>query len=443
MVGQQACCLPDALQNSTPPTSAANPPVCPLRPASPKQHRSPCPAQSCVQSARRIIAEWPDLNREAEEFTAAVERVQVGAAAAPQQTLLGRWLEQTQGTPRCTGLPFTSKLGAHSQADVAPQLPCAARRDERGCTDGGPEPVPRAAHSHGGGSHLDQRPGGAAGRAGRRRQRRRPRCERAVGKPRGHWLLLLLLPTPLAFCISLLLLIPLHHPRDENEQHWLKGHAARQQQNWEGTGALRCNRHNRRQIVVERDAVQISDNQSEMRLQQPLPVSKGSPSNKARWAAAHTCARTASRQNPSARRSTSRDQQAAGLLVLGLPLLPLLHWLVLLLRLRLQVRGVGKGTPWPNGMARVPCSRTARQCCQKQAQLGPIWPGLQGFLYPISTGQADPSPCQLLLVYIATSTVAPVARQKTVGSNSPELLVLPLPHRRSAAYFWFSSAPHA
>lgn len=44
------------------------------------------------QSARRIIAEWPALNREAEEFTAAVERVQVstvrGCGQMPSSTAL-------------------------------------------------------------------------------------------------------------------------------------------------------------------------------------------------------------------------------------------------------------------------------------------------------------------------------------------------------------------
>ena len=40
---------------------------------------NPLTKEPKLQSARRIIAEWPFLNREAEEFTAAVERVQVGS----------------------------------------------------------------------------------------------------------------------------------------------------------------------------------------------------------------------------------------------------------------------------------------------------------------------------------------------------------------------------
>lgn len=38
---------------------------------------NPMTKEPKLQSARRIIAEWPDLNREAEEFTTTVEQVQV------------------------------------------------------------------------------------------------------------------------------------------------------------------------------------------------------------------------------------------------------------------------------------------------------------------------------------------------------------------------------
>lgn len=41
---------------------------------------NPLTKEPKLQSARRIIAEWPDLNREAEEFTAAVGRMQVRQA---------------------------------------------------------------------------------------------------------------------------------------------------------------------------------------------------------------------------------------------------------------------------------------------------------------------------------------------------------------------------
>ena len=39
---------------------------------------NPMTKEPKLQGARRIIAEWPDLDREAREFTDAVDRVQVG-----------------------------------------------------------------------------------------------------------------------------------------------------------------------------------------------------------------------------------------------------------------------------------------------------------------------------------------------------------------------------
>ena len=41
---------------------------------------NPMTKEPKLQGARRIIAEWPDLDREAREFTEAVGRVQVGGA---------------------------------------------------------------------------------------------------------------------------------------------------------------------------------------------------------------------------------------------------------------------------------------------------------------------------------------------------------------------------
>lgn len=46
---------------------------------------NPLTKEPKLQSARRIIAEWPDLDREAVEFTAAVDRVQVGPRRAAAQ----------------------------------------------------------------------------------------------------------------------------------------------------------------------------------------------------------------------------------------------------------------------------------------------------------------------------------------------------------------------
>lgn len=56
-------------------------PLCPLSPQAKTIDlcNNPLTKEPKLQSARRIIAEWPDLDREAAEFTASVGRVQVGA----------------------------------------------------------------------------------------------------------------------------------------------------------------------------------------------------------------------------------------------------------------------------------------------------------------------------------------------------------------------------
>lgn len=73
-----------------------------------------------LQSARRIIAEWPDLNREAEEFTAAVERVQVGIDS--QLGMVVAWLLMLRC--KCLVLAQNKMIGPVCSAASEPRRNC-------------------------------------------------------------------------------------------------------------------------------------------------------------------------------------------------------------------------------------------------------------------------------------------------------------------------------
>lgn len=81
---------------------------------------NPLTKEPKLQSARRIIAEWPDLNREVQEFTAAVDRVQHGemseAALMEDQTAFHVRLQ-----PMVEGSTWTSEGGNTQQAQQAQQ----------------------------------------------------------------------------------------------------------------------------------------------------------------------------------------------------------------------------------------------------------------------------------------------------------------------------------
>ena len=80
---------------------------------------NPLTKEPKLQSARRIIAEWPHLNREAEEFTAAVERVQRGEESR-QALLADASLFHVRLTPMVEGSTWTSDGGGEGAGAPPP-----------------------------------------------------------------------------------------------------------------------------------------------------------------------------------------------------------------------------------------------------------------------------------------------------------------------------------
>ncbi|KAL4857496.1 UDP-glucose:glycoprotein glucosyltransferase [Chlorella vulgaris] len=85
---------------------------------------NPLTKEPKLAAARRIIAEWPDLNREAEEFTAAVERVQRGEMSRPE-LMADTSLFHVRLTPMVEGSTWTSDSGSHSGNDGGGGTPAA------------------------------------------------------------------------------------------------------------------------------------------------------------------------------------------------------------------------------------------------------------------------------------------------------------------------------
>jgi UDP-glucose:glycoprotein glucosyltransferase len=86
---------------------------------------NPLTKEPKLQSARRIVAEWPDLNREAEEFTARVEAVLAGttteAALAADRGRFMAFLEpMVEGSVRTAGggQAAGQELAAHDGAEL-------------------------------------------------------------------------------------------------------------------------------------------------------------------------------------------------------------------------------------------------------------------------------------------------------------------------------------
>ncbi|KAL4422940.1 hypothetical protein ABPG75_009137 [Micractinium tetrahymenae] len=80
---------------------------------------NPLTKEPKLQSARRIIAEWPDLDREAVEFTAAVDRVQHGEWGEEQLMANGSAFH-VRLQPMVEGSTWTSEQGVAAEADAAP-----------------------------------------------------------------------------------------------------------------------------------------------------------------------------------------------------------------------------------------------------------------------------------------------------------------------------------
>ncbi|KAI3430615.1 hypothetical protein D9Q98_005207 [Chlorella vulgaris] len=85
---------------------------------------NPLTKEPKLAAARRIIAEWPDLNREAEEFTAAVERVQRGEMSRPE-LMADTSLFHVRLTPMVEGSTWTSDSGSHSGDEGGGGTPAA------------------------------------------------------------------------------------------------------------------------------------------------------------------------------------------------------------------------------------------------------------------------------------------------------------------------------
>ncbi len=80
---------------------------------------NPLTKEPKLRAARRIIAEWPDLNREAEEFTARVEAGWTGAEiAADESRFVAELAPMVEGSVRTRG-----GTGEGGEAGAARRLP--------------------------------------------------------------------------------------------------------------------------------------------------------------------------------------------------------------------------------------------------------------------------------------------------------------------------------
>jgi UDP-glucose:glycoprotein glucosyltransferase len=91
---------------------------------------NPLTKEPKLQSARRIIAEWPDLDREAGEFTSAVDRVLAGEAS--EQDLESSSLFRTFLEPMVEGSIRTEGGGEQGGEQPAAEQGACSAGDE-GC----------------------------------------------------------------------------------------------------------------------------------------------------------------------------------------------------------------------------------------------------------------------------------------------------------------------